>query len=252
VSTAGYLYAVAFSDGTVKIGRANQAHHRIAAHRRHAAVFGIEIAETYVVQVPNSVEGELVALMLAEQRLGVTRRAREWFSGLCFADAKECVNAGRSATWAARTSPLARAKDANDGAVEIRRQNLARLIASRFGGNQTHFARALGVKPPQVNRWVSTTAADPRSISEQSARAVEAACGLPPGWLDGPGASVVDQQPRMTKADAIALAGGRAKALADAVGVTQSAISQWPDVLPARLADRVTAAVHRARTGAPS
>lgn len=68
---------------------------------------------------------------------------------------------------------------------ENRRLNLLQLIAREFGGNQTAFARHVGVSPPQVNRWVSETASDTRRISEKSARQIEAKCGKPPGWLDG-------------------------------------------------------------------
>ncbi len=50
----------------------------------------------------------------------------------------------------------------------------------------------------------------------------------------------------MEKARAIELFGS-VGALADAVGVTSSAVTQWPDVLPDRLEDRVVAALARTR-----
>lgn len=49
----------------------------------------------------------------------------------------------------------------------------------------------------------------------------------------------------MEKTKAIELLGGTVAKAAEAVGVNSQAISQWPDVLPARLADRVVAAVAR-------
>jgi hypothetical protein len=49
----------------------------------------------------------------------------------------------------------------------------------------------------------------------------------------------------MEKAKAIELLGGTPKSAADAVGVTASAVSQWPDVLPARISDRVLAVLAR-------
>lgn len=49
----------------------------------------------------------------------------------------------------------------------------------------------------------------------------------------------------MLKSKAIRLLGGSPSAAADAVGVSSSAVSQWPDVLPARIADRVLAALAR-------
>lgn len=49
----------------------------------------------------------------------------------------------------------------------------------------------------------------------------------------------------MDKSKAIELLGGTPTAAAEAIGVTASAISQWPQVLPPRLADRVLAAIAR-------
>lgn len=49
----------------------------------------------------------------------------------------------------------------------------------------------------------------------------------------------------MKKLKAIELLGGTVGAAAAAVGVTPSAIAQWPDELPSRLSDRVLAALAR-------
>ena len=49
----------------------------------------------------------------------------------------------------------------------------------------------------------------------------------------------------MTKVRAIELLGGSPTAAAERIGVTTSAISQWPDELPPRLEDRVLAALAR-------
>lgn len=49
----------------------------------------------------------------------------------------------------------------------------------------------------------------------------------------------------MKKSRAIELLGGTVTAAAKAVGVTPSAITQWPDELPERIADRVLAALAR-------
>ncbi|WP_313080509.1 hypothetical protein [Pulveribacter sp.] len=49
----------------------------------------------------------------------------------------------------------------------------------------------------------------------------------------------------MQKQTAIDMLGGTASSAARAIGVTHAAIVQWPDELPARLADRVIAACVR-------
>jgi DNA-binding transcriptional regulator YdaS (Cro superfamily) len=49
----------------------------------------------------------------------------------------------------------------------------------------------------------------------------------------------------MNKAEAITLLGGTNASAARAIGITPAAVSQWPDELPARIADRVLAACHR-------
>ncbi|WP_021028832.1 Cro/CI family transcriptional regulator [Comamonas sp. B-9] len=55
----------------------------------------------------------------------------------------------------------------------------------------------------------------------------------------------------MKKADAIELLGGSVAVAAKAIGINPQAISQWPDVLPARLVDRVIAACVRTGIAVP-
>lgn len=49
----------------------------------------------------------------------------------------------------------------------------------------------------------------------------------------------------MTKAEAIRLLGGTIKSAAAEIGITPQAVGQWPEVLPATIADRVQAAIAR-------
>lgn len=73
-----------------------------------------------------------------------------------------------------------------------RRARLQKLIADDFNGNQAAFSKHTGIKAPQVNRWLSTTAGDKRNITEPSARTIEEKCRKPPRWLDQP--ETVDYQ----------------------------------------------------------
>jgi len=49
----------------------------------------------------------------------------------------------------------------------------------------------------------------------------------------------------ITKTQALAMLGGSAKTAAHAIGCTVQAVHKWPDVLSARIADRVIAAQTR-------
>ena len=55
----------------------------------------------------------------------------------------------------------------------------------------------------------------------------------------------------MDKSQAINLLGGNTTAAAKAVGVKPQAVSNWPDPLPQRIADRVQAALWRIAQGIP-
>jgi hypothetical protein len=49
----------------------------------------------------------------------------------------------------------------------------------------------------------------------------------------------------MLKTKAIELLGGSTSAAATAIGISYQAVDKWPDILPARIADRVYAAIAR-------
>lgn len=71
-------------------------------------------------------------------------------------------------------------------AAELRRANLRTLVAER--GGQRELADLVGVAPAQISQW-ATAARDaktgtPRTISDESARRLEAQCGKPRGWMD--------------------------------------------------------------------
>jgi len=67
---------------------------------------------------------------------------------------------------------------------EIRRKRLRLLIDTDFAGVTKRCAEALGMPPPQLHRWLSTTTNSPRRIEEESARAIESKLKLPDRWLD--------------------------------------------------------------------
>lgn len=67
---------------------------------------------------------------------------------------------------------------------ENRRLRLRQAIEKRFKGNVKRCAEHMGMKPPQLHRWLSTTSKDRRRIEWDSARNIEERLGLSERWLD--------------------------------------------------------------------
>lgn len=63
---------------------------------------------------------------------------------------------------------------------QIRRENLQALVAKE--PSQAAFARKIGKDKNQVSQWLGRAGA--RNISGDTAREIEAACGIASGWLD--------------------------------------------------------------------
>lgn len=55
----------------------------------------------------------------------------------------------------------------------------------------------------------------------------------------------------MLKSKAIELLGGSTASAAEAIGITYQAVDKWPDELPARLIDRVIAALVKQKKPVP-
>lgn len=69
-------------------------------------------------------------------------------------------------------------------AVEIRRENLRRLIKDRFENKRSEFARTADIQANQVNLMLSDNPAYRRPVSEETARRIERNLGLPHGYFD--------------------------------------------------------------------
>lgn len=71
--------------------------------------------------------------------------------------------------------------------TEIRRANLAALVAALGRGGQSQMARRLDKDKNQVSQWLSLpTKPQARNISDEIAREIEVTLGLERGWLDHP------------------------------------------------------------------
>lgn len=67
----------------------------------------------------------------------------------------------------------------------IRLRKLRELIETKFDGNAGQCADALGIKRPQMSRWVTSNPETRQGIAEESARAIEKKIGLDTLWMDG-------------------------------------------------------------------
>lgn len=69
--------------------------------------------------------------------------------------------------------------------TDIRRENLALLLRTRFEGNKNALGKAVGRQAGYVSGMLPD-AKNPRSFGESNARDFEQLLGLPAGWLDSP------------------------------------------------------------------
>lgn len=68
---------------------------------------------------------------------------------------------------------------------EIRRENVRKIIAGRFGGSQTKFALAVSINQSSfVSRLLSTRPSCAKHIGQHLARHFEHRLGLPANWID--------------------------------------------------------------------
>lgn len=88
--SVGHVYAVEFSNGTVKVGRAVSPEKRILNHQTTAAAFGVSIVRKWISESCDAqgVEERLIA-SLTER--GATVSGREWFTGVPFDEIVDLV-----------------------------------------------------------------------------------------------------------------------------------------------------------------
>lgn len=68
--------------------------------------------------------------------------------------------------------------------TKIRLQNLELVLDKHFHGRKVDLANAIGVSPNNISRYYSANPDHRRSISDETARALENALGLGYGWMD--------------------------------------------------------------------
>lgn len=137
------------------------------------------------------------------------------------------LHTGVSPEWLATGSTPATATK-TDHPMEtptIEQTRLARLKDLLADMRQADLARLLGVSPAQVHQWTQG-----RHISSASARRIEAATGMPTGWMDHAErleqpTALMDQADRIKQARLTAQL--TQQELARAVGISRAAVAQW-------------------------
>lgn len=82
---AGYVYAVAFSHGTVKVGQTADIGGRLNTHRCNARSFGVTVTDWWVSPLHAEWRENEEALKAIARNLGGTPSSPEYFSGIEFA-----------------------------------------------------------------------------------------------------------------------------------------------------------------------
>jgi len=80
----GYLYAVAFSTGVIKVGQTIDPRARLGNHRSHAAAYGIAVVNLWISAAHRDYVLSETRLIRECLKLG-SRERREYFSGIEFA-----------------------------------------------------------------------------------------------------------------------------------------------------------------------
>ena len=79
----GYVYVLAFDNGTIKVGRTQNAARRLGSHKSSARSFGLTITDEWV--SPLHVDGRQTKRPSRQSRLSLAgRRPPEYFSGASY------------------------------------------------------------------------------------------------------------------------------------------------------------------------
>lgn len=131
-----YLYALELSNGVIKVGRANDARHRLATHKTQAAARGLRIARFAVAPTQNQSALTERELIFRVARLAEIHFGFEWFVGLCWGEATNLLHqiASRQVVEVCRRSIPGYAEWAGSG-------------VGRWGDNSAWEYIATGYKP---------------------------------------------------------------------------------------------------------
>lgn len=69
---------------------------------------------------------------------------------------------------------------------QIRLANLQAVLDHHYRGVKSHLAEDIGVAANNISRYFSANPDHRRTVSKETARAIEKAAGLPNGWMDVP------------------------------------------------------------------
>lgn len=109
---AGYVYVLAFSNGTIKVGRTKNARQRLSAHKSDARKFGTAVTDQWFSPLHAEwIENE-TALMKIATELGGVAQGTEYFNGADFAAVVEIARALPFTSANPETVPAVKEEDA--------------------------------------------------------------------------------------------------------------------------------------------
>ena len=82
---AGYIYVIAFSHGTVKVGQTTHISSRLGTHRGNAKSFGVTVTDWWASPIHTEWRQNEEALKAIARNLGGTPSSPEYFTGVDFA-----------------------------------------------------------------------------------------------------------------------------------------------------------------------
>lgn len=113
--TSGFLYAIQFDTGTIKVGKTIHCAKRISEHRNNFQNAGVGIVATYSAPCSAMDKREELLLKRLAELGGKVTTGKEWFSGLKFSDVFAAMDKILSIEMECKPEPEEKASDSAEG-----------------------------------------------------------------------------------------------------------------------------------------
>ena len=151
------MYILSFSDGTVKVGRADDVIKRIDEHKVQARQFGVSIVYSWASAVVDNPAEVGRVLIGAANLLGEPTSGREWFKDI---DAERLTVFAEEALGLVRIEEDQRKR--SRGSMEALKDAVLRFVSSNPGAKVTTIRREVRGKAERIHRALSSLVEDGR------------------------------------------------------------------------------------------